>query len=93
MHGKVCWLIAYDRALFDVNVLLSSLGKIVPGPAAFGTIYPGPPLGHLNRIVIIILMPGGHHSLIMPDWHYSRTLSGFNLQRIRHYFLIISVNE
>ena len=41
----------------------------------------------------VFIMPGAHHSLIMPGVHYKRTLSGFNVEKIRHKFLIIFVKR
>ena len=35
----------------------------------------------------------GHYGFVMPGRHYRRTLSGFNVEKILHHFLIISAKE
>ena len=35
-----------------------------------------------------VIIPIGHYGLLMPGGHYRWTLSRFNAEKIRHYFLI-----
>ena len=37
----------------------------------------------------VLIMPSKHYNLIMPAGYYRRTLSRFNVHKIRHYFGIV----